>query len=233
VAAAVVTGASGGIGTAVVDRLLARGDSVLAADLEPPRHAPGPAFVPVEADLRDEPAVERLFDLCEEAFGRLDFVVHVAGAIGRAPIATTDHVAWRGMVHANLDATFLVVREAARRLADQGRGAIVTVGSVAARSGGTGIGAYAATKAAVEALTRVAALELAPSGVRANAVVPGIVDTPMIAGSADLARAASGIPIGRLGRPGDVAAAIDFLLSDDATYVTGQTLVVDGGLAAS
>ena len=232
--AAVVTGASGGIGSAVVKRLRAEGCLVLAADIVRPSRTPTDGVTEVVADVTDPDAVAGVFEAALREFGGLDYLVYAAGTILRAPLLGTELADWRRMLRENADAAFLVTRAGARLLAGRPGAAIVTVSSVATVAGGTGIGAYAAAKAALQVMTRILALEIAADGVRVNSVAPGVIDTALIADAApdELARVAAGIPLGRLGTAADIAGVVTFLLSPDAAYLTGQTLVVDGGLTA-
>ncbi len=231
---AVVTGASGGIGSAVTERLRAEGCRVLATDLARSTRAPADGVAEFVADVTDPDAVAGVFEAAVREFGALDYLVHTAGTILRAPLLGTAPDGWRRMLRDNAEAAFLVARAGAPLLAGRPGAAIVTVSSVATLLGGTGIGAYAAAKAALQVMTRILALEIATDGVRANSVAPGVIDTALISDAApdELARVAAGIPLRRLGTAAEVAGAVAFLLSPDAAYLTGQTLIVDGGLAA-
>jgi 2,3-dihydro-2,3-dihydroxybenzoate dehydrogenase len=253
---ALVTGAAGGIGSAVVDVLVAQGYVVVAADLGfPATEELRPvdattAVVPVCLDVRDEADVVRLVQRVEDEVGPLEVLVNAAGILRPGPVAETTLADWQHMVAVNATGVFLVSREVARHLAARRRGAIVTVASNAAGVPRAGMAAYAASKAAASSLTRSLGLELAPAGVRCNVVAPGSTRTPMLAALAGSSgpdgalldalaeeRVVAGrpedfrlgIPLGRLAEVHDVAAAVAFLVSDAARHVTLHELVVDGG----
>jgi NAD(P)-dependent dehydrogenase (short-subunit alcohol dehydrogenase family) len=233
---ALVTGAARGIGAAICARLIGEGVRVIGLDRAMVPAQPG--ITPVNGDIREIADVRRALRVARQAGGPVDLLVNNAGLIERGDFRLQELGHWQDVIQTNLTGSFVVTREAAAELAGQPGAAIVTVTSVAARIGGTGMAAYAASKAALQALNRVVALELAGTGVRANAVAPGIIATDMTTGtaappSAEVVSAVARIPLGRLGHPDDVAAAVAFLLSADASYITGTTLVVDGGYSVA
>ncbi|WP_046727192.1 SDR family oxidoreductase [Streptomyces humi] len=239
----VVTGGSRGIGAATCLRLAADGHDVVigyvrdadaAAAVARGVAEAGARAAVVQVDTAVEADVERLFDTAERELGAVTGLVNnaaVTGPLGR--LADTGTADLRRVVEVNLLGTLLCSRRAARLLAGRGGGAIVNVSSGAATLGSPGeFVHYAATKAAVDALTVGLAKELGPDGVRVNAVAPGAVDTEMHAAMGDPGRAlriGAGVPLGRVGRPEEIAAAIAWLLSPEASYTTGTVLRVAGG----
>ena len=246
---ALVTGAAGGIGLAVCRRLADAGAPValLDRDAEAVEAAAatvrehGGTAVAVPADVTDAAAVEKAVDAGEEALGPLDTLVNVAGVLHVGRVTELDDADWRHCLDVNATGVMHACRAVGARLADRGRGSVVTVASNAAGVPRTGMAAYAASKAAAVALTRVLGLELAGQGVRANVVCPGSTDTGMLdamgdlpADHAALVRGSAetfklGIPLGRIADPQDVAEVVAFLASDAARHVTLQTVYVDGG----
>jgi NAD(P)-dependent dehydrogenase (short-subunit alcohol dehydrogenase family) len=240
-----VTGASSGIGRATAVALAGAGASVIlfalpGDELEAAAQecrAQGARAVVSAGDVADPHAVAAAFDGAERELGPVDAVFNNAGISLVASIAETTDEQWQRLLDTNLTGAFNVAREAARRMIPAGRGSIVSTASELAVSGEPGYAAYAATKGAILAMTRALAAELAGHGIRVNAVCPGATDTPLLRAEyastpePELARAEGeqSIALGRLGRPEEIARVVVFLLSEDASYVTGAHYVVDGG----
>jgi meso-butanediol dehydrogenase/(S,S)-butanediol dehydrogenase/diacetyl reductase len=237
---ALVTGGGSGIGAATARRLAREGARVVicgrrAAPLQA-LAAEVPGIEARVADVSDERAFAELVADTARRHGRLDALVNNAYGMAAGTLEHTSTDDWRATFRATLDGAFFGVRAALPLLAGQGGGSIVNVSSNAGHLGHPGIGAYAAAKAALESLTRTAAIEAAAHGVRVNSVALGVIATEgtLAAFAEAKARVAmqAAIPLGRFGDPDEIAAAIAFLVSDDASYVTGACLVVDGGQRA-
>lgn len=243
---ALVTGAAGGIGVAICRHLAAAGHRVAVTDLDlaaardVAASLPGEGHAAFALDVASEDAVVATFDAVAERLGRPEILVHSAGILHFKPdgdrplVVETSLAAWRRNVDINQTGCFLVCREYARRLPPTPSfGRVVTLSSVAAQLGGyRSNAAYIATKAAILGFTKALARELAPLGVTANAVAPGLIDAPMLRLSLPPerdAQAAAAIPLNRLGLPDDVAAAVAHLVSPEAGYQTGTTVDVNGG----
>lgn len=231
-----ITGGAGGIGRATAVRFLEEGARVVVLDrdvraLEATRQAiPGLDGL-LCADVSDPAAVEQAFADLDNLWGGLDVLVNNAGISIRHPFLEITPEEWRQVLRVNLDGVFYMAQAAARRMLAQGSGVIVNMGSTNALRGYPYYAGYNASKAGVVELTRSLALELAPT-VRVNAVCPGFILTPMQEAeyTPEMQRAfAEKVPLRRLGRPEDVAALIAFLSSDDAAFITGQAIVIDGG----
>jgi NAD(P)-dependent dehydrogenase (short-subunit alcohol dehydrogenase family) len=220
---AVVTGAGGGIGGAIVETLQAQGARVAAADIQAPPlgdHA-------VAMDVRDAAAVDAAFAEVERELGAVQVLVLNAGIFVIEDFETMSPESWQRTIDVNLTGAFLCAHRALPGMREAGWGRVVAIGSSAGKTGGSkSMAAYAASKAGIMALAKSIASEYAAAGVTANALAPSLIDTPMLAGIADLA---SRIPVGRLGRPQDVADLVAFLASDHAGYITGEVVDVNGG----
>jgi len=232
---ALVTGAAGGIGQALVARLAAGGATVVATDLDAPDVAlwpePGLEVVPAAADVADVDAIDALVAGVTERFGRLDIVVNNAGVFdaivstARLPVET-----WDRDLGINLSGPFFVARAALPHMLREGHGRIVNISSISS-GGAFKQASYGATKLGLIALTRSIALEFAPAGITANAVLPGLIGTPKARTAPQdiLDGALRTIPAGRLGREDEVAELVAFLASDRAAYINGAAVPVDGG----
>ena len=227
----VVTGASSGIGKAVAEAFSAAGARVAGISLAGEHPARG---IFVHGDTGDREAVEGLTKRVVGEWGGIDVWVNNAARLMVRPLAETSDEDWHGLLRGNLHGYFYGCRAAAREMLAQGDGGrIVNVSSAADILAVPGFSAYIAAKGAIVAMTKTLALELAPSGITVNAVAPGAVDTPLNANAytPDVRRTyEQRIPLGRIGRAEEIAEVVLFLASDAARYVTGQELVVDGGL---
>lgn len=238
---AVVTGASRGIGRSIAIELAAAGADIVlnyatgaaaAGETAARIEAMGRRCLCVAADVGSPGEVERMAGLAVEAFGRIDVLVNNAALVRDGLILRMNDVQFDDVLRVNLAGAFHCIRSVSRRMLPNRSGSIVNVSSAAASLGSRGQANYAASKAGLEGLTRTAARELAPLGIRVNAVAPGWIDAGM-AESRDEAwrlRQADATMLARPGKPGEVAKAVRFLVSDDASYITGQTLRVDGGM---
>ena len=237
---AIVTGAGSGIGKATAELFAAEGALVVIADLERSDGADvarslGAAFI--ATDVRDSKSVENLVTETCRKFGRLDVMHNNAGiCLGASLIDTPDEM-YLNTIAVDLNGVFWGVKFAGRVMVKRRAGAIVNTASVAGLIGSPGLSAYNAAKGGVVLLTKNAALEFASAGVRVNCVCPGVVDTPLIKPFVDAQEGmrqalARSHPLGRLAQPIDVAKAVLFLACDDAAFITGHALVVDGGIMA-
>jgi NAD(P)-dependent dehydrogenase (short-subunit alcohol dehydrogenase family) len=238
---ALVTGAGSGIGRATARLFAERGGAVVAADVNQGAAEETAALIRARGgraeaagcDVTRAEDVEAALQLARRAFGRLDVLVNCAGILRVAPLEQTSEKEWAEVLDVNLTGAFLQTRAALRALREQGGGAIVHIASRAALRAKEGHGAYSAAKAGILQLTQMAAVEGAPHGIRVNCVCPGLIDTPMTRGGYDMGEAIEGwvrvCPLRRPGTPEDVAKAMLFLASDDAAFITGVALPVDGG----
>ncbi|MBV7336717.1 SDR family oxidoreductase [Chloroflexi bacterium TSY] len=239
-----VTGASSGIGAGIAKAFGASGAQVLiqyrCAEAgaqrvaEQVNEAGGSGSI-VHADLRSEMAIDRIFAHIDKTWGGIDVLVNNAGVVHKGSALDTTSDYWNNTININLRAPYLLCRHAARRMIKAGNcGSIVNVTSVAGTRSGMYVSAYAASKAALDALTRSLATEWAQYGIRVNAVAPGVV--PVERQQERLYAAQEQwmeqIPLGRFGTPGDIGALVIFLASDSASWITGQTYIIDGGALA-
>jgi len=237
-----VTGAAGGIGAAVVRALTAAGASVAAVDVDEPglKELAGDQVLSYVGDVRSSDAVTDLVARVEREMGPIGILVNVAGILREGPVVSLTDEDWAAVFEVNASGVFRVCRAVAPAMVARRDGVIVTVASNAATVPRVHLAAYASAKAAAAHFTRCLGLELAEHGVRCNVVSPGSTDTGMlraaygpegpaavVRGSLPLYRI--GIPLGRVARPEDVAAAVTFLASDAARHITLQDLLVDGG----
>jgi len=233
---AIVTGAAGGIGLATARRFGAEGAKVVVADLHAEKaqaaaksvkQAGAPDAVGIACDVGKESDVQNCVEQTTDRFGRIDVVVNNAGLMIFAPIEQLTSEQWLNVLSVDLLGAFYFTREAFRRMT--GGGAIVNVSSIHAVETSPSVAAYAAAKAALVSLTRSAALEGKPKKIRVNAVLPGAIDTPMLWNNPNVKAGLEKIQRTDVGKPEDIAATIAYLASDDAAFVQGASVVVDGG----
>ncbi len=239
----VVTGGTSGMGRATAELLCRYGASVAVIDrnLGSPEEQPAGGYLTIRADVSQQDQVRAAFEEVDRRFGRLDGVFSNAGIARTEGLLHEESVSeWDEVIAVNLRGTFLVLREALRRMVPQHRGSIVCTSSAVARvaiPGGTN--AYTASKGAINALVRQVAVDYAPFGIRVNAVAPGAIDTPLMWATTPGEQVKGmrttidkEVPLRRIGRPEEIANAVVWLLSDGASYATGAVYHVDGGAAA-
>lgn len=228
---AVVTGAGGGLGGAMVERLHGMGASVVTVDMKAPENAL--SALSLACDVTDESAIEAMAAKVKEKFGRCDILVNNAGIMAPViPLEELPVATWDKVMGVNLRGSFLCAKHLVRMMLAQKSGAIINIASIGARVPND-IGPYGPSKAGVLGLTHQMAVEWGPRGVRANSVSPGMIRTPMSEHFYQNEKLHQGrikvVPTGRIGRPEDIADAIAFLASDAASYMNGQDIIVDGG----
>lgn len=241
---ALLTGAAGGIGLAVAAAFAREGARCTVVDIAAERPAALPEGIAyLGADLTDTAALPALFDAAEARHGIVEILFNNAAVFDMAPLLDSGEAMYDRLFAVNVKAAFFTMQAMLARLVAAGRrGAVVNLASQAGRRGEALVAHYCATKAAIISYTQSAALAMAPHGIRVNAIAPGVVDTPMwqhvdalfaryenLQPGEKKRQVGAAVPLGRMGVPDDVAGAAVFLASDDAAYVTAQTLNVDGG----
>ena len=237
---ALITGSARGIGRAIAERLASEGARIIISDvLEDVAQntvkefkAKGYDAVAIKADVSSLADASRLIDEAIKQYETLDIVVNNAGITRDTLMLRMKEADWDAVLNVNLKGAFLVTQAASKVMIKQRSGRIVNISSVVGRMGNAGQTNYAASKAGLIGLTKAAAKELASRGITVNAIAPGFIKSEMTDKMPEAAREklSGGIPLGRLGLPEDVAAVTAFLVSDDAAYITGQVVGVDGGL---
>lgn len=240
---AIVTGGGSGIGRATATRFASEGARVVVTDVDVDGgeetvsqiEADGGEATFLEADVTDEDDVKATVETAVDTYGGLDFAFNNAGIEGANESSSQQSRSnWDQVIDINLTGVFLGIREQLPAMLEDGGGAIVNTASVAGLLGFPNLSPYVASKHGVLGLTKTAAVEFSADGVRVNAVCPGVIETPMVARTREedpemMEQTAAATPIGRLGDPEEIAAAVVWLCSDDASFVTGESLVVDGG----
>ncbi len=237
---AVVTGGTRGIGFRIAQMLLEEAANVVICgrkqeglDAAAAALGGGERLLTVKAHIGREEDVNNLFDTAKAGFGRIDVLINNVGMNMIATVSDADPDLWRKIIDTNLTGTFLCSRKAAQIMRGQNRGKIVNISSIAARKSSPAMGIYGIAKAGIEMMTKVLAHELAPHNIQVNAVAPGMVRTdfskPFWSNDQLYGNIVKSIPLGRIAEPGDIAGPVLFLCSSASDFITGQTLIVDGG----
>ncbi len=241
---AIVTGGGTGIGRAICMAMASKGVAVVvnypderneaaASDVVESIAATGGTALALRADVSLEEETERMVETVYDKFDRIDILVNNAGIVRNALVPLMDETKWQAVIGVNLGGVFLTTKAALKYMTQQKRGAIVNIASAAVKFGGFGGDSnYLASKGGVAAFTKAVAVEMAPKGIRVNAVAPGVIVTDMTVSLRRRAgeRLLATIPMRRFGEPEDVAKVVVFLASDDASYITGETIQVTGGI---
>jgi NAD(P)-dependent dehydrogenase (short-subunit alcohol dehydrogenase family) len=239
---AIITGGASGIGSAISRRLAADGNAVAIFDLNGPAaeeeavtiEASGGTAIGLAVDVTDRAAIDAGVAQVRERLGRPTILVTSAGLSSFEPFLDIAKETWNTIIEINLTGTFDCCQAVIPDMLEEGWGRIVTISSSSTHSGVPGMASYATAKTGVNGLTKCLALEFAPKGITVNTIPPGFIDTPMLRqaeaeGSLNVERSIASTPVGRPGRPEDIAAAAAFLCRDEAGYITGQIIGVNGG----
>jgi NAD(P)-dependent dehydrogenase (short-subunit alcohol dehydrogenase family) len=236
---AIVTGAGRGIGRAVAEKMAAQGARIVVADRDETLARETAADLnatPVVVDIGDPQSVEKLFSTVVQQFGGINILVNNAGVGITKLVVDTPLEDWERVIRTNLTGSFLCCQQAARQMMRQKSGRIINIVSLSGQRGGVGRGAYGASKAGLEVLTRILAVELADYGINVNAIAPGPIMT-QVAREMHTQETRDAYhrltPLRRYGEPSEIGDAAVFLASDEATYITGHTINVDGGFGAA
>jgi NAD(P)-dependent dehydrogenase (short-subunit alcohol dehydrogenase family) len=227
---ALVTGGASGIGKAIAERLAADGHQIAVFDLNP-----GDAPHSYAVDVTDRPGIDAALGRIHEELGPVGILVNAAGLDGFKPFLKISFEDWQRVVNVNLHGVFHMIQAVLPEMIDAGWGRIVNISSSSTHAGTPYMSHYVSAKSGVNGLTKSLALEYGPTGVTVNAVPPGFIDTPMLRKAADkgflgdIDATIAATPVRRIGKPEDIAAAVAFLASEEASYITGQILGVNGG----